>query len=61
MVNTEDRIQRVRRFFNANVRDYNNHVEMFPSNLVAGAMGFRTRPYFEIDSVSQREAPHVGF
>ncbi len=36
LANTEDRIQRSRRFYNANVRDYRNRLESFPSNVVAG-------------------------
>jgi LemA protein len=57
LTNTEDRIQRSRRFYNANVRDYNNRVEVFPSNFVAGAFGFSKREFFEIENVVQREAP----
>lgn len=57
--NTEDRIQRARRFYNANVRDYNNRVEMFPSNVVAGQFGYQKREYFEIEDVLQREPPAV--
>ena len=35
LANTEDRIQAARRFFNANVRDLNTRIEVFPSNLIA--------------------------
>ena len=52
LVNTEDRIQAARRFFNANVRDLNNRVEMFPSSLVASMGGFRTRLYFEVQELA---------
>jgi LemA protein len=48
---TEDRIQAARRFYNANVRDYNTRVETFPSMLVARLGGFGKRDYFEIDRV----------
>src|ERR1700691_658388 len=41
LVNTEDRIQAARRFYNGNVRDYRNKCERFPSNLVARAFGFK--------------------
>src|SRR5687767_9340207 len=34
LVNTEDRIQAARRFYNGNVRDYNRRVESVPSNIV---------------------------
>jgi LemA protein len=58
---TEDRIQAVRRFYNANVRDYNNRVQMFPTNLMAGMFHFQPAEFFEIDSAIQRQAPQVGF
>ncbi len=59
LVNTEDRIQSARRFYNSNVRDYNNRVQAVPSNLVAGAYGFKEREFFEIESAVERQAPVV--
>jgi LemA protein len=59
LANTEDRIQRSRRFYNANVRDYQNRLQVFPSNLVAGAFNFPPREFFEIEDASEREAPAV--
>ncbi len=56
--NTEDRIQAARRFYNANVRDYNTRVEQFPSNLVAGAFTFAPEEFFEIEPV-QAALPEV--
>ena len=47
--NTEDRIQRVRRFYNGNVRDLNTKVQVFPTNLFATLFGFTQAEYFEID------------
>ncbi|MEA2499105.1 MAG: LemA protein, partial [Actinomycetota bacterium] len=46
---TEDRIQAARRFYNANVRDYNRRVQSFPSGVVAWALRFEDAPYFTID------------
>src|SRR3989304_3046088 len=43
----EARLQTPRRFFNANVRDYNERVGQFPSMLVARAFGFRVEEFFE--------------
>ncbi|MCB1089649.1 MAG: LemA family protein, partial [Verrucomicrobiae bacterium] len=60
LVNTEDRIQAARRFFNANVRDLNNRVEMFPSSLIAGWMNLTKWDYFEIDDLSVRGVPDVA-
>ncbi len=61
LANTEDRIQRSRRFYNANVRDLNNRIQVFPSNIVAGIFGFTRREYFEIDQAAAREPVQVRF
>lgn len=58
LVNTEDRIQAARRFYNGNVRDFRNKCEMFPSNLVAGIFGFEAAEYFDV-APSVREVPDV--
>ena len=60
LVNTEDRIQAARRFYNGNVRDYRNKCESFPSNLVAGMFGFKPEEYFSVES-SVREVPNADF
>ncbi len=44
----EEQLSAGRRAFNAAVTDLNNAVEMFPTNIVAGMMGFRRRALFEI-------------
>lgn len=59
LANTEDRIQRSRRFYNANVRDLNNKVEVFPSNVIAALFGFQTKEFFEIEDQSMRAVPVV--
>jgi len=60
LVNTEDRIQAARRFYNGNVRDYRNKTQSFPSNLVAGAFGFppEAEQFFEVEPV-ERESVRV--
>jgi len=57
---TEDRIQAARRFYNANVRELNTRVEVFPSNLIASTFGFRQEEFFEIEEIA-RETPEVDF
>jgi LemA protein len=47
--NTEDRLQTARRFFNANVREYNRRVQSFPSMVVARMAGFKEEEFFEVD------------
>ena len=49
LVNTEDRIQAARRFYNGNVREMNNLVQMFPTNLIASMFGFRLAEYFQVE------------
>ena len=58
LVNTEDRIQTARRFYNGNVRDYKNKCEAFPSNLIASLFGFKPRDFFNVDP-AVREAPSM--
>jgi LemA protein len=60
LVTTEDRIQASRRFYNGNVRDYNNQVQQFPSNLVANLFRFAPHDYLELPSVAERAAPVVA-
>ena len=55
---TEDRIQAARRFYNGNVRDLNNRIQTFPSNIIANLFGFTTVEYFEIEEIA-RTAPQV--
>jgi LemA protein len=60
LAETEDRIGAARRFFNANVRDYNSLCEQFPSTLVAGMGSFRPMDFFELDDAAERVVPRVG-
>jgi len=61
LVNTEDRIQAARRFYNGNVRDYRNKCETFPSNLVAKIFGFKSEGDFFSVPPSVQEVPNVDF
>ena len=60
--NTEDRLQTSRRFYNANVRNYNERVQQFPSMIIARMFGFEQEEFFEVDD-ALREAgpPRVDF
>jgi LemA protein len=44
---TEEQLAASRRAYNASVTEYNNAVEMFPANLVASAMNYKTKSLFE--------------
>lgn len=56
----EDAIQNARRYYNAVVRDLNTRVQQFPSNMVAGMFGFRSREFFEIPD-TEKAVPQVKF
>jgi len=56
---TENRIKIERDNYNKAVTPYNNSVQYFPRNILAGMFGFRAMPWFEADEASQK-APDIG-
>lgn len=62
LANTEDRLQTSRRFYNANVRDYNQRVGQFPSMIIARSFRFKEEEFFEIEeALREAGAPRVDF
>ena len=59
LVEIEDHLQYARRYYNGAVRDNNNMVESFPSNIIANMFKFIQAEFFEIELASQRSAPDV--
>jgi len=57
LVDTEDKIQAARRFYNGGVRDMNTRVQQFPANVVAGMFGFKNKEFFEVDDMASVEKP----
>lgn len=57
LVDTEDKIQASRRFYNGSVRDYNIKLQVFPTNLMAGMLGFTHRDFFEADDQAAADKP----
>jgi LemA protein len=55
----EEQISAARRAYNAAVMDYNNAVEMFPGNIVAGMMSYKRQEFFEADA-EERGRVEVG-
>lgn len=49
LVDTEDKIQASRRFYNGSVRDLNTKIQVFPTSVFAGMLGFSQREFFEVD------------
>lgn len=57
---TEEALQAARRYYNASVRELNESVRMFPSNVVAGLSGFREREFFGLADDAERAVPSVN-
>ncbi len=57
---TEDKVAYSRQFYNSVVRDYNEKIVIFPSNIVAGVFGFKSEEFFEVEE-GEREAVKVDF
>lgn len=58
---TENKIQSARRFYNANVRDFNTRIETFPNNLIASTLGFSKREFFELEEEAAKNPVEVKF
>ena len=61
LTDTEDKIQASRRFYNGNVRDFNTKLQIFPTNIIAGMLGFTAREFFEIENAAERNNVQVKF
>ncbi len=57
---TEDKIASARQFYNDTVLQYNNKVEMFPSNIIAGLFKFAKEAFFKVEE-TERENVQVKF
>ena len=60
MTSTENKIAFARQAFNDSVTSYNNKRETFPSNIIAGAFGFKDKSLYEV-SEEKREKVAVKF
>jgi LemA protein len=56
----EDQLQMARRYYNGTVRNLNISIQSFTNNLMAGALGFRPEPFFELDDRAEASAPAVA-
>jgi len=61
LVDTEDKIQSSRRFYNGNVRDYNTKIEQVPSNVIANIFKFKAEEFFEIEDEKEKQNVEVSF
>ena len=61
LTSTENKIAFSRQSYNDQVLFYNNKIEMFPSNIVAGMFNFAGEEFFEIEDATEKEVPKVQF
>ena len=61
LTDTENKLEAARRFYNANVRDFNTRLQVFPTNVIGGMLHFVKRDLFEIDNATMKDAPKVNF
>lgn len=62
LVDTEDKIQAARRFYNGGVREFNTKIRVFPNSLFSRRLGFTARDFFEVEQPSAiAEPPRVQF
>lgn len=59
----ENKLSSVRRYFNSATKEYNNAVETFPSNILAGMFGFCKEVMFDLGEqrAALEEAPKIKF
>lgn len=60
LTDTEDKIAYSRQFYNSVVRDYNEKLVVFPSNVIGGLFGFKEEVFFEVNE-ADREPVKVDF
>jgi LemA protein len=62
LVDTENKVQAARRFYNGGVRELNTKIQVFPNNIVAKMFSFTPREFFEVEDVAAiSEPPRIQF
>lgn len=61
LTSTENKIAFARQNYNDQVLFFNNKIQMFPPNIIAGMFGFTERDFFELEVAAEREVPKVSF
>lgn len=55
LTDTENKIEDSRRFYNANVRDLNTKIQMFPYNILAGMFHFQAQEFFQATNEEKQD------
>ena len=61
LTSTESKVAFARQAYNDAVMNYNNKLEVFPSNFIAGMFNFVPATFFEVSSEAERQAVQVKF
>lgn len=61
LTSTENRISFARQAYNDAVMNFNNVIQMFPTNVVGAMFGFKEQSFFEVENVAERAVPKVSF
>jgi LemA protein len=61
LTSTENKISFSRQFYNDSVLKYNNQIQMFPSNVIAGMSGFKASEFFQVTAPEEKEPVKVSF
>lgn len=61
LTSTENKISFARQYYNDAVMKFNNKIQTFPANMMAGMFGFKEAESFELEAPAEREAPKVSF
>ena len=61
LASTENKVAFARQAFNDSVLAYNNSVQNFPNNIIAGMFRFEDASFLDIDTEQKREVPEVAF
>ncbi len=61
LTSTENKISFSRQNYNDQVLFFNNKIQMFPSNIIAGMFSFKESEFFELEDKGEREVPKVDF
>jgi LemA protein len=58
---TENKIGFARQLYNDTVMGFNNKIQVFPNNTIAGMFNFQLAEFFEIEAAAERAVPQVKF
>jgi LemA protein len=62
LVDIENKLAAVRRFFNSTTNEYNTYIQVFPTNILANMFNFKSEIFFEVENRAEAEkAPKVSF